>query len=224
MKRLLGVTLLFIAAQFFCHPAQVIATDAEDARVIVEKAGITLESFTNDKNNIFLQDNLKKARGILIFPQVLRAGFFWGGGGGTGVLSVRDEKTGEWSQPAFYTVGSVSFGFQIGAQAAEVVMLAMNQKAIDTLYSSSVKLGGDVSVTAGPYGMGLNKNVIADFISFSMSKGLYAGLNMEGSGLAVRDDLNRAYYGRQVGPVGIIVKKEVSNSASARLLEVLHKR
>src|SRR5208283_4825815 len=119
------------------------------------------------------------------------------GGEGTGVLSVRNKKTGEWSQPVFYTIGSASFGFVIGAQIAEVVMLAMNQKAVDTLYSSSVKMGGDVSVAAGPYGSGITKNVIADFIFFAQSKGLYAGLDIEGSGLVVRDDLNKAYYGRE---------------------------
>jgi len=224
MKRFIAITALFMLMQLFLRAAPVIATDAEEARVIVEKARITLESFKSDKNNIFLQENLKKARGILIFPQVLKAGFFWGGAGGTGVLSVRDEKTGEWSHPAFYTIGSVSFGFQIGAKTAEVVMLAMNQKAVDTLYASSVKLGGDISVAAGPYGTGLTKNVIADFISFSLSKGLYAGLDMEGSGLAVRDDLNKAYYGREVRPLEIIVKKEVSNPDSARLLEALRNR
>jgi len=185
---------------------------------------MTLENFTKDKNNVFLQENLKNAKGILIFPEVIKGGFFFGGGEGTGVLSVRNKKTGEWSQPVFYTIGSASFGFVIGAQIAEVVMLAMNQKAVDTLYASSVKMGGDVSVAAGPYGSGITKNVIADFIFFAQSKGLYAALDIEGSGLAVRDDLNKAYYGREVQPLEIIVNKAVSNPASAPLLGALRNR
>jgi lipid-binding SYLF domain-containing protein len=224
MKRVAILVAFFTLTQLALQAVQVSAADSDDARLIVEQSKITLERFMNDRNNLFLQNNLKKARGILIFPQVLRAGFFWGGGGGTGLLSVRDEKTGDWSQLAFYTIASVSFGFQIGAQAAEVVMLAMSQKAIDTLYASSLRLGGDISVAAGPYGAGINKNVVADFISFSTSKGLYAGLDMEGSGLAVRDDLNRAYYSREVRPVQILLKKEVSNTASSGLLAVLRGR
>ncbi|HUL00113.1 MAG TPA: lipid-binding SYLF domain-containing protein, partial [Nitrospirota bacterium] len=216
--------VLIVLAQIFIRTVPASASDVADARITMEQAKITLDTFLNDGNNTFLQDSIKNAKGILIFPQVLKGGFFWGAGGGTGVLSVRDERTGEWSQPAFYTIGSVSFGFQIGAQAAEVVVLAMSQKAIDTLFSSSVKLGGSVSVAVGPYGSGINKDVVADFISFSRSKGLYAGLDIVGSVLAVRDDLNKAYYGREVRPVEIIIKKEVSSTDSAPLLESLKRR
>ncbi len=197
--------------------------DSREARDLVLKARITLGEFMADRNYTWLHENIKKSKGVLIFPQVLKAGFFWGGSGGTGVLVVRDEKTGEWSQPAFYTVGSVSFGLQIGAEAAEVVMLAMSQKAIDSLFSSSFRLGGDVAVAAGPYGAGINKVVTADFVSFAKTKGLYAGLNFEGSGVAVRDGLNRAYYSKEVRPVDILVKKGVSNPASSELLEAVKK-
>jgi lipid-binding SYLF domain-containing protein len=147
---------------------------------------------------------------VLIFPQVLKAGFFLGGSGGTGVLLVRDEATGTWSEPAFYTVGSVTFGLQIGGEAAEVVMLAMNQKALDSLLSSTVKLGGDASIAIGPIGGGAKgavtiPAVTADFVSFTKAKGLYAGLNLDGSVLAVRDGLNSAYYGKEVMPKDIFV-------------------
>ncbi len=197
-------------------------TDAVDARAIVSKARIVLDGFMADKNNTWFQENVQKAKGILIFPEVLKAGFFWGGSGGNGVLVVR-EGSGSWSQPAFYTIGSVSFGFQIGAQSAEVVMLAMSQKAIDSLYASSLKLGGDVAVAAGPRGTGIKKVITADFISFARAKGLYAGLDFEGSGVQVRDDLNKAYYGRPVRPVEIIVKQEVTSPASEGLLDALRK-
>jgi lipid-binding SYLF domain-containing protein len=90
----------------------------------------------------------------------------------------------------------VSFGLQVGAQEAEVIMLAMSQKAIDTLFASSFKFGGDLSVAAGPEGVGAKRIVTADFVSFSKAKGLYAGIDFEGSGVQVRDDLNKAYYGK----------------------------
>jgi lipid-binding SYLF domain-containing protein len=175
---------------------------------------------------VWLHENIDHAKGILIFPQVIKGGFIWGGSGGTGVLMVRDERTGNWSEPAFYTIGSVTFGLQIGGEAAEVVMLAMSQKAVDSLLASSVKLGGDASVALGPVGTGAKANadipnVTADFVSFAKTKGLYAGLNLEGSVVAVRDSLNKAYYGRDVRPADIIVKHTVSNRGADELRATL---
>ena len=140
---------------------------------------------------------------------------FLGGSGGTGVLLVKKHKGGNWSQPAFYTMGSVPFGLQIGGEAAEVIMLVTSKKAIDSLYASSVKLGGDASIALGPVGAGAESTVAADFISFTKSKGLYAGLNLEGSLLAVRDKLNQGYYGKVVSPVDIIVQDKVSNKGKS---------
>jgi lipid-binding SYLF domain-containing protein len=199
------------------------ASDELDAQALVDKSAAVAKRFAADKDFTIFQEHVKKAKALLIIPRVLKAGFFWGGSGGDGVLVVRDEKTGAWSQPAFYTIGSVSFGLQVGAQEAEVIMLAMSQKAIDTLYSSSFKFGGDLSVAAGQEGVGAKRIITADFISFAKAKGLYAGLDLEGSGVHVRDDLNKAYYGKTVRPVEIIVQKTVSNPRSADLHAVLEK-
>ena len=200
--------------------------DKDQVQGLVDKARITFNDFMHDSNYVWLHENIDHAKGILIFPQVIKGGFIWGGSGGTGVLMVRDERTGNWSEPAFYTVGSVTFGLQIGGEAAEVVMLAMSQKAIDSLLSSSVKLGGDASVALGPLGTGAKANagipdVTADFVSFAKTKGLYAGLNLEGSVVGVRDSLNKAYYGRDVRPADIIVKHTVSNRGADELRATL---
>ena len=199
------------------------------AQGIVEKARVTFKDFMNDSNYTWIHENIDRAKGVLIFPQVLKGGFIFGGSGGTGVFLVKDARTGDWSNPAFYTIGSVTFGLQIGGEAAEVVMVAMTQKAIDSLLSSSFKLGGDVSVALGPIGLGAKANadipqVTADFISFAKSKGLYAGLNLEGAVVAVRDSLNSAYYGRHVRPADIIAVMDVSNHGSAELRESLRCR
>jgi lipid-binding SYLF domain-containing protein len=196
------------------------------AQGLVDRARVTLQEFMQDSNYSWLKDNLDHARGVLVFPQVIKGGFVWGGSGGTGVLMVRDEKTGSWGQPAFYTVGSVTFGLQIGGEASQVVILAMTPKAIDSLLSTSFKLGGDVSIALGPVGGGVKASadiptVTADFVSFVKSKGLYAGLNLEGSVIAVRDSLNSAYYGKQVRPADIVVKHAVTNEKSAGLRETL---
>jgi len=144
------------------------------------------------------------------------------------VVLVKDSATGSWSEPAFYTLGSVTFGLQIGGEAAEVVMLVMNQKGVDTLLSSTAKLGGDVSIAIGPIGGGAKgsvgmPSVTADFISFAKSKGLYAGLNLEGAVLAVRDSLNSSYYGKAIGPRDILIKRSVKNPGSAALRAVVQK-
>lgn len=223
MKRNLFIAVAVLLAFHIVGHSAAGSSDSIKARNIVEDSAGTFESFMSDKNYTWFHDNIKHAKGVLIFPQVLRAGFFWGGSGGNGVLVVRDEKTGSWSQPAFYTVGSVSFGLQIGAQDAEVVMLAMSRKAIDSLYASSFKFGGGISIAAGPRGVGARKVLTSDFISFAKAKGLYAGMNFEGSGIKVRDDLNKAYYGKAVRPLDIIREHAVSNPASGKLLKALGK-
>jgi SH3 domain-containing YSC84-like protein 1 len=213
-----------LAAMLLIAPAPgAMAADKEDAQGIVDKSRVTLSEFMRDKDYEWLRENIKKAKGVLIYPQVLKAGFILGGSGGTGVLLARDSKTGEWSNPAFYTLGSVSFGLQIGGEAAEVVVLVMSQKGVDSLLTSKVKLGGDTSIALGPVGAGAKANVTADFISFAKSKGLYAGLNLDGSYLDVRSSLNNSYYGKEVTPVDIIAKKSVSNKGAAPLREELMK-
>lgn len=198
------------------------AAGEEDAQGIVDNARVTFGGFMRNKDYEWLQDHLKDAKGVLIYPQVLKAGFILGGSGGTGVLFARDDKD-EFSYPAFYTMGSVSLGLQIGGESAEVVLLVMSQKGIDSLLSSNFKLGGDVSIALGPVGGGAKGDITADFISYAKSKGLYAGLNLDGSYLSVRDSLNNAYYGKEVTPADIIVRRSVRNQDADPLREVIRK-
>lgn len=200
-----------------------VAAEKEDAQGIVDNARVTLSGFLRDKDYDWLRDHIRNAKGVLIYPQVLKGGFIFGGSGGTGVLLTRDVKTGEWSDPAFYTLGSVSFGLQIGGEAAEVILLVMSQKGVDSLLTSKFKLGGDTSVALGPVGIGAKSDITSDFISFTKSKGLYAGLNLDGSYLSVREGLNSAYYGKDVSPLDILVKHSVSNRGAGPLKEELKK-
>jgi len=223
MKRNTTIMAAFVLVLLILTNSHARASEALDAQALVDQSGAVFKRFIADKDFTIFQQNIGKAKALLIIPRVLKAGFIWGGSGGDGVLLVRNEETGDWSQPAFYTVGSVSFGLQIGAQEAEVIMLAMSQKAIDTLFASSFKFGGDISVAAGPQGAGAKRIVTADFISFAKTKGLYAGLDFEGSGVQVRDDLNKAYYGRDVRPVEILVQKIADNPRSEELRTILRK-
>jgi SH3 domain-containing YSC84-like protein 1 len=226
MKRL--SILLFAAAilaAFLCNPGIAAANDKADAQAIVTKANITYKSFMSDKNFTEMRKLSRTAKGIFIAPQVLKGAFVVGASGGTGVLLVR-EQGGKWTHPAFYTIGSVSFGFQIGGQASEVILLAMTDRGVTTLLQSSVKLGADVGLAAGPYGAGAQAataNISADILAFSRSKGLYGGISLDGAVVDVRDSLNKAYYGKPVTPTDILVKHDVSNSQADALRASLSK-
>ena len=223
-----GIVLVAVLTMgtFFASYAPAIAADQGQVQRLVDKARVTFSELMRDSNYLWLHQSLDNAKGVLIFPQVLKGGFVFGASGGTGVFLVRDEKATNWSEPAFYSLGSVTFGLQIGGEAAEVIMVAMTQKAIDSLLSSSFKIGADASVALGPVGGGAKANadlpnVTADLISFVKSKGLYAGLNLEGSFVSVRSSLNQSYYRKDVRPVDIIVKQGVTNSRAGELREAL---
>jgi lipid-binding SYLF domain-containing protein len=222
------VIAILAAGMLLASYSSAMASDKDRAQLLVDRARITLSDFMSDPNYIWLHENIRHAKGVLIFPQVIKGGFMWGGSGGTGVFLVRDGRTGNWSEPAFYTLGSVTFGLQIGGEASEVIMLAMTQKAIDSMLSSSFKLGGEASVALGPVGGGAKAqadlpSVTADFLTFAKAKGLYAGLNLEGAVIAVRDGLNATYCGRDVRPADIIVKRDCSNRGADQLREALRK-
>jgi lipid-binding SYLF domain-containing protein len=213
-----------IVGLFSLSTALAAAADDAEEQGLVNEALVTFNHFMTDPEMGYLKEHLKDSRGLIIIPSLIKAGFVFGGSGGHGILLARDEKTGEWSEPAFYTVGSVSWGFQIGAQKSEVIMLLHTQKGLDSLYTSSFKLGADVSVATGPVGIGAAaKGVTADIISFARSKGAYAGLSLDGSVIGTRDKSNHAYYGQPVRPVDIIVAHKVSNPHSAKLREALAK-
>ena len=197
-KRLCGFSWALCAAllavSFSGLPAGVFAEDLTDQQILVEKARVTFMNFMADENMSWLHDNLKNARGVLIIPELMKAGFVLGGSGGSGVLLVRDPKTGQWNGPAFYTIGEASFGLQIGGEAAEVVLVAMTERGVTALLSHSVKLGGDVGVAAGPGGVGVDAstaNLRADIIGYSLSKGRYGGVSIEGAVVGVRNDWNQ---------------------------------
>jgi len=208
-----------IAAAFSSLPAR--ADDASDAKNTVDKATATVNAFAADKDFVTLPALLKKAKGVLVYPLIVEGGFIIGGSGGTGVLLVRDEKTGEFGAPAFYSMGGMSLGFLAGGQAAETMLVVNTQKGLDSLLSTKVKLGGDASIAAGPKGAGASSSFTEDLVSYSKSQGAYANASLNGQVIAIRDSLNAAYYGKPVSPVDILIKKSVSNPGAAPLQAAL---
>ena len=220
-----AAAMLWAAMAFIPGPA--LAEDTQDARQLVEKAHLTFESFIADPN---LGPNLRRlvqqARGVLIYPQVLRGAFIFGASGGSGVLLVQDRTSRKWGGPAFYTIGEVSFGLQAGADASEVVLVALTDRGVSALLSTSGKLGANASIAVGPIGAGVSgatENISADIVSYSRNKGLYAGVSVEGAVVAVREALDTAYYGKAVTPTQILIQREVSNPHAAGLIAAVAK-
>ena len=220
MKRRLIVMLTTITI----IAALVIPVNAEGPvkqQLLVDQARITFKSFMIDQNMAWFRDHMHEAKGFLIIPELLQGAFFVGGSGGRGVLVVKDQATGDWSQPVFYTLGSGSLGIQFGLEKSEIIMAVFTQKGLDRLYSTSFKFGGDVSIAVGPIGAGAKADVMADFISFVRTKGAFAGVSMEGAVVKANDDWNELYYGKKVSPLGIVKHKLVSNPGSAELLNTI---
>ncbi len=203
------------------------ADEVMDAQQLVDKARLAIEAFMEDAE---LSENLRailpQAKAVLIYPQVIRLAFVIGGSGGSGVLLAHDEKTNTWSGPAFYTIGQGSFGLQAGADAATVILVALTDRGLSSLLSTSAKLGADASVALGPVGAGAEAataNLSADIISYSQAKGLYAGLSVNGAVVATRSGLNQAYYGKDLTPAAILISREATNPQAAPLIQAVAK-
>ena len=195
--------------------------DSEQAE-LVNKAGTTFSNFMRDPDMTWLQRHIGSARAVVIAPEVLKAGYIFGGSGGRAVVFARDEPTGRWVGPAFYNLAAASVGFQAGISVSETVTLVMTEKGLNSLLATSAKLGGDASIAAGPVGAGANSDVTTDFVAFSRAKGVYGGLNLEGSVISVADSWNRSYYGNPVLPPDILVRATARNAQAEPLLAALN--
>ena len=204
-----------------------LAWAAAEQQELIDDARRTLEHFMADPDMGWFRQYAPRARGVLIVPQLLKAGFIIGGEGGSGVLLGRDPTTGTWSPPAFYTMGAGSIGLQIGAEAQEIVLLVMTDKGVNSLLETNVKLGAEASVAAGPKGAGVEAatvpNLSADIVSFSRSKGLFGGISLEGAVVATRKEWNTAYYGQPVTSTDIIVRRSVDRAETAALQEAVRR-
>jgi lipid-binding SYLF domain-containing protein len=190
-----------------------------DQQTLVNKADTTFSNFLRDPDMTWLQQNLSRAKAVMISPELVKAGFIFGGSGGRAVVLARDSATGKWVGPAFYTMATASVGFQAGIAVSEAITLVMTEKALNSLLATSVKLGGDATVAAGPVGAGAKSDVVADFISFSRSKGVYGGLNLDGTVINITNDWNAAYYGKKgILPPDILVRAAAKNKGADKLI------
>jgi lipid-binding SYLF domain-containing protein len=182
-------------------------TPREDIEEYVERTQdsiATLQELTNIPANAIPQYLLDRAEAIVVIPSLVRGGFIVGGKHGKGVMSVRNRAgaAAAWSNPAFVNLSGGSIGWQIGAEAVDLVLLVMNKEGIDKLLTDKLTLGGNLSVAAGPVGRSAdaatNVRLDAQILAYSRAKGLFAGATFEGAALHANDSANKAFYGREL--------------------------
>ena len=205
-----------LAASALAGCATQAVSPAEPERLVAD-AQTTLSNFIRDPDQTWIQDNLNRAFALLIAPQVVRAGFIFGGSGGRGLLVARNGRS--WTGPAFYNLATASVGFQAGIDVSEVIIVVMTEKGFNSLLATSLKIGGDASIAAGPVGAGARSTVTADLIAFTRAKGLYGGLNLDGTVVSTNVPWNDAFYGgNNLLPPDILIRRTVTSPKAAGLL------
>jgi lipid-binding SYLF domain-containing protein len=188
---------------------------------LVDASRAALADFIGDPDMAWLHDNLGRAKAVLIAPAMVRAGWIFGGAGGRAVVFAKNGETGRWVGPAFYNVGAASVGFQAGVAVSETMTLVMTERGLASLLASSARLGEELSVAAGPVGVGTGGDITSDFVAYSRSKGIYGGFSLEGSVISVNDSWNQDYYGTAVLPSDILVRPAAGDGYAGGLMAAL---
>jgi lipid-binding SYLF domain-containing protein len=219
-KLILGVCMMFAASALH-------AANKEQRRL--ENSGTVMQEVMGIPDSI-PQELLEKAECVIVFPSVLKAAFVVGGDYGRGAMVCRtgEHFNGPWGSPAMYALEGGSVGFQLGGQATDLVLLVMNKRGASAILDSKVKLGADASAAAGPKGRGASADtdatMRAEILSYSRSRGLFAGISLEGSTLRPDNDANADVYGRKITAREIVMGHKIAVPASGRhLVRVLQK-
>jgi SH3 domain-containing YSC84-like protein 1 len=212
---------LFTFAPFFSEVASAADQTKDDDRL--KNCGSVLKEILDVPDNI-PQDLLDKADCVVVFPSVLKAAFIVGASYGRGAMSCRrgQEFRGPWGAPTMMALEGGSFGFQIGGDATDFVLLVMNQSGARGILASKVKLGGDAAVAAGPVGRDASAetdaSIRAEILSYSRARGLFAGVSLEGSTVRPDNGDNRRVYGRNIPARDIVLSGKVAVPPAARQL------
>lgn len=194
-------------------------------QALVDRSALTVQEILTEENDrLDAVSILRRARGALICPRTFSAAFFAGGEGGDCVLVGRDA-AGSWSSPAFFAVGSGSFGLQAGIRDSQTLLLLMSERAMSAVINNNFRFGADASLAVAHVGGSVEAatttNLGADILAFSRSRGLFAGLSLEGTVMDPRPDWNAAYYGREVTPRDIVINMAAHNPGADPLRAAL---
>src|SRR5487761_58257 len=219
---------VFLAIALSALPLASVAADKDTDRL--ENCGTVLDEVLRIPDNI-PQDLLDKAECVIIIPSVLKAAFGIGGAYGRGAMTCRSGEhfTGKWGAPTMIALEGGSFGFQLGGQATDFVILVMNTRGANAILSSKVKLGADASAAAGPKGRDAaaetDVTLRAEMLTYSRSRGLFAGISLEGSTLRPDNDANEKLYGKKLTATEIIRRGAAPVPASGKkLVSLLEKK
>jgi lipid-binding SYLF domain-containing protein len=227
MRKLLTslTCILFAAAPFLAEVANASDQTKDDDRL--KNCGTVLKEILDVPDDI-PQDLLDKADCVVVFPSVLKAAFIVGGSYGRGSMSCRtgEDFRGPWGAPTMMALEGGSFGFQIGGEATDFVLLVMNERGARGILASKVKLGGDASVAAGPVGRDssaeTDATLRAEILSYSRARGLFAGVSLEGSTIRPDNGDNRRVYGKKIPASNIVLSRRVAvPPAAAQLISTL---
>jgi lipid-binding SYLF domain-containing protein len=216
-KYLVAATCLTLVA------AAVFAKKLNNEQKRLEECGVVMQEVLNVPDNI-PQELLEKAECVIVIPSVKKLAFGVGASYGRGAMVCRrgEKFRGPWGAPAMYALEGGSVGFQIGGQATDLILLIMNDRGMESILSSKVKLGADASVAAGPKGRDASANtdawMRAEILSYSRSRGLFAGVSLEGSTLRPDDDASADVYGRPIKAKDIVRSQEMGVPATGRHL------
>lgn len=228
------ITKRFLTALAVCAVAGTAGAAASDRQDNKEQErlrniGVVMQEVLNVPENI-PQDLLDKAECVVVIPSMTKIAMGVGGSYGRGAMVCRtgETYTGPWGAPAMYALDGGSVGFQLGAESTDVVLLVVNPRGVDALLRSKVKLGADASVAAGPkgrtVGASTDASMRAEMLSYSRSRGLFAGVALEGTSLRPDDDATEEVYGRKMTARQIVTGKDIAVPASGRhLIDVLTK-
>ena len=196
----------------------------------LENSGMVMEEIMNIPDNV-PQDLLDKAECVVVFPSVLKLAVGFGGSYGRGAMLCRtgEHFTGPWGSPSMAILEGGSFGLQLGGSATDFVLLIMNPRGVQAILNSKVKLGADIAAAAGPKGRDAaadtDATLRAEILSYSRSRGLFAGISLEGSTLRPDDDANEKVYGKKVSPESIVRGGAVPVPPSAqKMVALLNKK
>jgi lipid-binding SYLF domain-containing protein len=216
---LLGITLILLPT--VSSVARAANKDKDEDRL--KDCGAVLKEILDVPDNI-PQDLLDKADCVVVYPSVLKAAFVVGGSYGRGAMTCRkgENFTGAWSAPTMMALEGGSFGFQIGGQATDFVLLVMNESGARGILAGKVKLGGDASVAAGPVGRDASAEtdvtLRSEILSYSRSRGLFAGISLEGSTIRPDNKANEQIYGKKLEAKQIVLSDQVTVPAAAEQL------
>ncbi len=204
--------------------APVVAHAQLEQQALVDRATLTVQNLMSKSDGRDAPSLLRRAKAVMVCPQVLRVAFIFGGSGADCVLVARDA-AGGWSYPAFYGLGSGSAGLQIGIEDSEIMMMILTDKGLAAVMDSQFKLGAGASVAFISIGAGVEgattANFGADIVVAGSSRGLFAGLSLQGSVIHTRTNYNRAYYGQDLAARQIVLQMQARNPGADPLREIL---